>query len=333
MAVGDVQQSIYAWRGSDPKFIKELTNSPDIFEHHVVNINHRCHPSIINYASRLYNPHCPLSETNEIRVYRKRYQGTQIDVTKQLNTSIEQAIQLKLVDSYSQIGILVRNNLSLEFLSNGLKVPFRIFDEDPLAVRNTKTCNLFSQLLRLRFDKNHHINDIIDYLRSFNDFSTSRIPSLRKLLSTISSQAGDELLNKIVEITSKILNENINEHEKELLRSICFDSKSLKHYMPINDAEVQIMTLHKSKGLEFEIVYHLDLYDWVHPKRKFIQGCFDVVYDDWDQELNLHYVGITRAKSYCVLVSSTNRFNRDYQIKTGNLSQFFSLPGLDGLYQ
>lgn len=93
------------------------------------------------------------------------------------------------------------------------------------------------------------------------------------------------------------------------------------------------MTIHKSKGLEFELVYHLDLYDWIHPKRKFVRGCFDVIYDNWEQELNLHFVGITRAKNYCVLVTSTSRLNRDYETKVGNPSQFLSLPGLDGLYQ
>ena len=136
-----------------------------------------------------------------------------------------------------------------------------------------------------------------------------------------------------MDISGQVLNVGISASDKELINTICLDSRLLQHYKPINENEVQIMTLHKSKGLEFELVYHLDLYDWIHPKRKFVRGCFDVIYDNWEQELNLHFVGITRAKNYCVLVTSSSRLNRDYETKTGNPSQFFSLPGLDGLYR
>jgi DNA helicase-2/ATP-dependent DNA helicase PcrA len=333
VAVGDIQQSIYAWRGSDPKFINQLTKKTDAFEHHTVNINYRCHPSIINYSNRIFDSVCDLLPTDEIRVYRRSYSGTQVDVVNKINESINLALQNGCAKSYSEIGILVRNNLSLEFLANGLNVPFRIFDEDPLAIRNTKVCNLFSHLLRFRFIENHRLNDVIEYLERLTAIHNKKLASLRKLINSVAGKAQDELSSTITDISEKILGVVINESDKELINAICLDSKLLKHYKPIDENEVQVMTLHKSKGLEFDVVYHLDLYDWIHPKRKFIQGNWDVVYDDWDQELNLHYVGITRAKNYCVLVTSLNRLNREYEIKIGNPSQFFSLPGLDGLYK
>ncbi|MEZ9861547.1 UvrD-helicase domain-containing protein [Vibrio breoganii] len=333
VAVGDVQQSIYAWRGSDPEFIKELTKKTDVFEHHIVNINHRCHPSITNYSNRLYDAECDLLPTSDIRVYRRHYTGTQVDVAKKVNESIELAFKNNLVESYSQIGILVRNNISLEFLSNGLNIPFRIFDEDPLAARNTRVCNLFSQLLRFRFDEHHRLNDVVEYIQSFDTVSNNSLSVLRKTISTIGDKAQDELSRAIVDITGQVLNVDVSASDKDLINAICLESRLLQHYKPTNENEVQVMTLHKSKGLEFELVYHLDLYDWIHPKRKFVRGCFDVIYDNWEQELNLHFVGITRAKNYCVLVTSNSRLNRDYETKTGNPSQFFSLPGLDGLYR
>lgn len=333
VAVGDVQQSIYAWRGSNPEFIDELTTQPDIFEHHIVNINHRCHPSITNYSNRLYDPQCGLLSTDEIRVYRRSYIGTQEDVAGEVNASIKHAIQNSLVESYSQIGVLVRNNISLEFLSNGLDVPFRIFDEDPLAVRNTSICNLFSQLLRFRFDDHHRLNDVIDHIEVFSPIQSNKLAPTRKLIAVVNGKEQEELSHSIINITGQVLNVVISDSDKELITSICLDSRLLKHYKPIDENEVQVMTLHKSKGLEFELVYHLDLYDWIHPKRKFVEGCYDVIFDNWEQELNLHFVGITRAKKYCVLVTSNRRLNRDYEKKAGNPSQFLSLPGLDGLYQ
>ncbi len=63
------------------------------------------------------------------------------------------------------------------------------------------------------------------------------------------------------------------------------------------------------KGLEFEIVIHLDLYDWVFPYRGYTGNFNEESYLSWDQDLNLHYAGITRAKSVYVLVHSTRRLN------------------------
>lgn len=93
------------------------------------------------------------------------------------------------------------------------------------------------------------------------------------------------------------------------------------------------MTLHKSKGLEFDMVIHLDLYNWVFPTRQFTGNFNDEVFSDWDQDLNLHYVGITRARKWCVLVSSDKRLNAQNQIKSADDSQFYGIPGLEGLFR
>lgn len=258
VAVGDVQQSIYAWRGSNPEFINVLTNQPDIFEHHIVNINHRCHPSITNYSNRLYVPDCDLLPTDEIRVYRESYIGSQVDVAREINESIKLALKNGYVQSYSEIGVLVRNNSSLDFLANGLDVPFRVFDEDPLAVRNTSVCNLFSHLLRFRFDDKHRLNDVIEYLDRLSLIQSNRLASTRKLILLVNEKEQEELAKSIIQISEEMLKLTLGDSDIKLINSICLNSKLLKHYKPIDDNEVQIMTLHKSKGLEFEIVYHLD---------------------------------------------------------------------------
>ena len=156
---------------------------------------------------------------------------------------------------------------------------------------------------------------------------------VRGLIAHVGEKNHEELASTIAETTELLLESSISDSDKTLIEAICLDNQALKHYKLLDQNEVQVMTLHKSKGLEFEVVFHLDLYDWVHPKRKFIQGCYDVVYDNWEQELNLHFVGITRAINYCVLITSTNRINSQHQIKNANPSQFLSMPGLGGLYR
>lgn len=85
--------------------------------------------------------------------------------------------------------------------------------------------------------------------------------------------------------------------------------------------------------LEFDLVVHLDLYDWVFPTREYTGNFNDEVFPDWDQDLNLHYVGITRAKKWCVLITSTQRINSENITKSGRASQFLKLPGITALFR
>lgn len=333
VAVGDTQQSIYAWRGSNPEFIESLTKKSNVFEHHIVNINHRCHPSITNYSNRLFKSDCDLLPSDEIKVYRWSYSGTQIDVSEAVSNSIKDVMEKGLTDSYSKIGVLVRNNISLGFLEQKLDVPYRIFDEDPLAIRNTNICNIFASLLHYRFDSEYRVNDVIEIVETHKKILANEMSNFRRLIVEVKGKDQEELAASVINATKTLLNLDINDSDEELINAICIDNKKLKHYKPIAENEVQVMTLHKSKGLEFDVVYHLDLYDWVHPKRQFVQGSREVVYDNWEQELNLHFVGITRAREHCILMTSSNRLNYQHQTKRGNPSQFFDLPGLDGLYK
>jgi DNA helicase-2/ATP-dependent DNA helicase PcrA len=332
VAVGDIQQSIYAWRGSKSEFISQLTAQPDVFEHHIVNINHRCHPSITNYSNRLFDKSCALTPTEEIRVYQWSYAGTQLDIAESLNSAIKDLIDKGLASSLSQIAILVRNNNTLDFLAQKLVIPFRIFDEDPLATRNTPVCNIFSGLLKFKFDKNFHANEIIEAIENYRSIPLKKITGFRKLIHAVQPLNREELATSIVDLAKELIDIEPSQSEIELINLICCDDKLLKHYKSIDEQEVQVMTLHKSKGLEFEVVYHLDLYDWIFPKREYIQGNFDEVFSDWQQDLNLHFVGITRAKDYCFLVTSTSRLNFQHQVKNGKPSQFLNMEGLKDLH-
>ncbi|MDR2305888.1 MAG: hypothetical protein LBE53_01620 [Paucimonas sp.] len=91
------------------------------------------------------------------------------------------------------------------------------------------------------------------------------------------------------------------------------------------------MTLHKAKGLEFDLVFHADLYDHVIPTRTYKPGVYQVMFQDEIQCLNLHYVGITRAIKACVLMTSTLRLNKGGEVKQGAPSQFIGRNGTSAI--
>jgi len=53
VAVGDLDQSIFAFAKKDPKYLAELARDETNYTVYPLSINHRCHRSIINYSLRL----------------------------------------------------------------------------------------------------------------------------------------------------------------------------------------------------------------------------------------------------------------------------------------
>ena len=82
---------------------------------------------------------------------------------------------------------------------------------------------------------------------------------------------------------------------------------------PLDTNVVQVLTVHKAKGLEFEVVFMIDLVDQVFPSRtmpekiKIPDGLIDLPpATDWHikEERRLFYVGLTRAKKSLHLSAS-----------------------------
>lgn len=331
-AVGDVQQSIYAWRGTSSEHINSLVAQQDIFEHHIVNINHRCHPSITNYANRLFSSKCELLDSDEVRIYRRCFAGTQLDLATQLNTYIPKTAENFGITNLSDIAVLVRNNRSLNYLISNITIPCRVYKDDSLSSINSKHTKIYSELLRYYCDSSFLINDISELIKKESSLGKHAVALVRNDIRELRNKDINALSLKIQKISMSLIGTSGTEREKYALECVVSSPEALKQYAPMNTNELQIMTLHKSKGLEFEIVFHLDLYDWVFPFRRYVEGYGEPSYPNWEQDLNLHYVGITRARSACILVHSSRRLNTLNENKSSQPSKFFSLDGLDGLY-
>lgn len=75
-----------------------------------------------------------------------------------------------------------------------------------------------------------------------------------------------------------------------------------------NSDSVKLMTIHRSKGLEFERVFIIHCSEDIIPSAVALEECKDVIpgdngYDPLEEERRLMYVGITRAKEYLTISS------------------------------
>lgn len=332
VCVGDTQQSIYGWREGSPRFIRELIASPD-FTHMTISKNHRCHSSIINYANRLYDSKFTLMEGDEINVYRCEIEGDEFTAASKLNTIIPQIAKKFSIKNNSKIAILTRNNKGLERLREKLTLPCVIYSDDELAQIESKTSQLLRALLAYRFDKKQQANDLIMAHALNTDVNRERLKKLRAMVRQTRDVSLDQLAPCLLQVAKVFTGNEANENEIAALLRVTQDPELLLAYRPSSDDQIQCMTLHKSKGLEFDVVIHLDLVEWSIPFQV-LKGTPKVVhYTDLEQDLNLHYVGITRAKLGCILVFTTLRINAKGIATSAKPTCFFELPGLDNLFK
>ncbi|GAB4146533.1 MAG: hypothetical protein OHK0017_07120 [Patescibacteria group bacterium] len=89
-----------------------------------------------------------------------------------------------------------------------------------------------------------------------------------------------------------------------------------------NQPKVTLMSLHQSKGLEFETVFLVGLEDGILPHINSFED-----YRGLEEEVRLAYVGVTRAKKYLHLTAAESRIQFG-QIKANPVSRIFR-PLLD----
>lgn len=334
IAVGDADQSIYAFRGSSVQFLSDLISDTKKFKNFNIDLNHRCHTSISNYASKLKDPLFEIAndENIESRVYRFIIEGDHQEIAKSISEVINRIV-LKMNVDYSDIAILAKSNKILEQVSEGLTVRHRLYIDTDIEKINTPVAHLVSDLLNFYYGGIDTVQEVVDR-NSIKKIicEKSEFVILRNKIKSIRLIDESELIKVFVEIISKLGFEDYIE-EINILIKIIENERSKKIFKPIDCSEVQLMTLHKSKGLEFHTVIHVGLEEWIFPYREFTSDWNSPSYPDLVQDTNLHYVGITRAKELCILIQSTKRINSNNEVKNATPSYFLSLRQLEGLYK
>lgn len=324
IAVGDINQSIYGFANKSSEFLVQMAQNHD-FRLFRLTKNHRCHPSIINYSMKLISrDFVDFIPTEEKRVFSKGIQGSEKDIASWLDQAIPSSMEHFGVENFNEVGILVRGNRTGKIIDKHLTLEHKLFDGTPFDSDSSLWGNIFESILSFIFSSNTTKYEIIESYLDI-ELQLDKAKQIIKLLNNLEtmklSKTPMDMVNDFISIAHLVHPDAENINAVNILKMVLQSKKILDKFKPAESNQVQIMTLHKSKGLEFQIVFHLDLYEYIFPSK------YNGEYSSLIQDLNLHYVGITRAKECCVLCTSTRRHNNNGEI-SGVKSEFLKVNRL-----
>lgn len=327
--VGDLDQSIYSWRGAN--FRNLLQFERDYPEAKVFRLeqNYRSTPTIIEAAKNVIShnvSHLNLElwtenqELGPIRVYEALSEGDESHyvIDQILNTN-------PTAQHFSNFAVLYRTNAQSRALEEAFlhsSVPYKIVGG-------------------IKFYDRKEIKDILSYLRlvqnPMDTVSLDRIEKLGKrrteffldqILPKLSPQIPTlDLLDEILRRTEYVYKLEQRGTEEDLaridnikeLRSVATRFDNLSDFLenvalvqqehlpnqPVRDDKtdaVTLMTLHAAKGLEFPCVFIVGMEEGLLPHSR---SLYDQ--NELEEERRLCYVGITRAMRELHLTYASSR--------------------------
>ena len=156
------------------------------------------------------------------------------------------------------------------------------------------------------------LNSLLNLLEKWrNDLFTKKIGHI-KLIQIILDESG---YSQMLKNKKDLENENRLENIKELINAMKeYDNlESFLEHVALatsldqdwEDKKVNLMTIHASKGLEFDVVFLPGWEEGLFPHQKSIE---EKGQKGLEEERRLAYVGITRAKKQAIISFSMNRF-------------------------
>ena len=231
------------------------------------------------------------------------------------------------------MAILVRSGKTQTYIDNNLDLPHRVVASTPLDDDVNPRSRLYAMLLQFYFDKKMSYMTVLDEYSDYDLFTKNtkgKLLSLRDEIRAVEyASIADQFPDLFRQVADIILPKYQEGSSLKHLQTVLESEKFTGTYKPLKENEVVIMTLHKAKGLEFDVVYHLNMNEFEIPFKQYVN--WEAVYPNEEQDLDLHYVGITRARKLCVLITNTTRHNSKDEAKKGEPSIFLFRNGLEEL--
>lgn len=341
--VGDVDQSIYEWRGAAPKY---LVDHQDEFEIYRLESNYRSVPSIVEASNRLI-AHNVDRITKTMAATRE--DGNQVIVRKEIDS--EKLVEfltnpLELWDLSSGIAVLGRNHFLLEKLS-------RLLDEKGVkheyigrttALTNSEAFRRYHAFLKLAVNPYDNfsfllIKDIVGVPR--DQYSAIRVLAAEKGTSHFQVYCGPntpfwvgdpvsfddsieyahERLDTMFPELSPEAGAFVHAWEKDHPGSIEDYLNFLALYEVQDEIKkessgITLMTGHACKGLQFPVVIIAGANEGIVPSKQAIAKGED------ESERRLFYVMITRAQDQLLITVRPEITEKDGKTFESPMSRF-----------
>ncbi|MDV0447528.1 ATP-dependent DNA helicase Rep [Methanosarcinaceae archaeon Ag5] len=231
------------------------------------------------------------------------------------------------IEHKNDIAVLCRKNETAEKVHLLFKTPSKLFIDTELDRFSSYWARFFCDFLRCYYDKNIYGIDFVNAYFDREYQSKSYFKAL-DVVNKLFSLRDTDLFNNvslIILLAEMVYPKYKNEEVVVKLKQILLNYNQRSSFKPADDNQICILTLHKSKGLEYKAVFLLDLYKWIFPREKCSK-------DNYIQDLNLHYVGITRSKEVCYIMQGNKRFSKQYgtyiNAEESSFLKFYNLPSL-----
>ena len=324
--VGDANQSIFGFAHKSSKYLLSLEQNQEFTSFRLA-CNFRCSAPIVNYSNRLMDKNCSPIDTDEDGVELITVNGDEVKVASYIERYVNEDCEKYHVTDKREVAILVKTRRMQELMDQNLAIPHRVIESTEMDADLNPRSRLYGLLLQYYFDATMKFVSVTDEFVDYDVFTINERKRLNELKEEIRSVLIKDIEDELPKLFKAVGDIVLPEYEEGVsnahLKSVLSDKGKLDTYRPITGNEVIIMTLHKAKGLEFDIVYHLNLNKWELPVSKIVDNDWDhPQYPTWNQDLDLHYVGVTRAKKACILITSTKRHNADMLLKNSTPSEF-----------
>lgn len=265
IAVGDDDQNIYEFRGSNSRYLKSLITENGAIQYNLLE-NYRSKKNIIELANAFsksitdrlkINPIVAVQQNNGIvQLIRHRSRNLEVPIVEQIKTNPKNGIIAVLTNSNEEalkvMGLLLKNGIQAKLQTS-----------DDFKVYNLAELRYFLKLV-----KKDTISPLID-----NNVWNNAIESLK-----ITYQKS-ECLNLCLNLLDTFNNTYLYKYKTDL--EMFIKESNLEDFCTNNQGEVLVSTIHKSKGREFDTVYML----------------LDNVPCISNEDKRKIYVGLTRAKN------------------------------------
>lgn len=328
VAFGDIDQAIFAYDGRSSAFLNELI-ADSRFRSFEITENHRCHRSIVDYSLRLLGAQTPSHIHQDKRVVLAKVSGDESNIANAIREHLDEISERYGVDHRNEFALLSTSNKMLERYAGLLRIPSKIVVSTKLDAGFSRSRLFFRDLLMFLYSGGY-VGEFLDRYIPAEQMSRARFTAndLLQDMKDTSDDSWNGLYDSFCKLEELCLGDADDPKAHIDLGELLSNVDELRGgFRPAREDEVNLLTYHKAKGLEFDAVFCLDCYKFLMPPYKYENQD----YDAYQQSLNMHYVGLTRARKVCYITLADWRHNAMGKTMEAIPSEFLQKPGLMNL--